>query len=432
MSILKKHEENIFNILLLIISITMLFRQLCTYFIIVFVIFNILNYRSLDFNRVKYRAILLIALPFLLDVLYIWNNEHLVYGLKMAEKRLSLIIIPLFVIGFKRKVFFFKIIRLYSIITSLVVFCFICTFFIINSSLFFKYINGVELWEMGYKVANQIDNMHAPALNMHLAFVSVVHFYFIFNNKNLKKFSLNIYLNSLFFIISLISVLVINTRMAMFVALLGYLVTAVNFVFRSKLNLFFSRGKIITVFFVIIVFITVAFTNSFPYLKVKFTKGIFKHIDKVGRIDEIDNPNTQTGTLVFRLSMWKAALNLGKSKFLTGYGSSNGKKELISYYKQTKQYTLANNKFPTHNQFLDFFIKFGIVGFIVVIIFMFNIASLGFTTKNPIIISFFIIFLFSNLTDDFLIRFDGIAFSALWVSLFSSYKIDEQNALKFK
>ena len=43
---------------------------------------------------------------------------------------------------------------------------------------FFKYLKGIELWEMGYVFSKTIG-IHAPALNMHLAFVSIINLYFL-------------------------------------------------------------------------------------------------------------------------------------------------------------------------------------------------------------------------------------------------------------
>ena len=51
---------------------------------------------------------------------------------------------------------------------------------------------------------------------------------------------------------------------------------------------------------------------------------------------------------------------------------------------------------------------------------MFNILWIAKTTKSALALFFFILFSTSNLTDDFLLRFDGIVFSAFWICLFAS------------
>jgi len=87
---------------------------------------------------------------------------------------------------------------------------------------------------------------------------------------------------------------------------------------------------------------------------------------------------------------------------------------------------LAKYEFPTHNQFLDFLIKFGILGPLIVLLYIFTIGYLGFSLKNAVVVSFFFLFFTSNLTDDFLLRFDGIAFSGLWMAIFGSYWLQQK------
>lgn len=427
MNFLKKNEELIFNALIAVIGITMLFRQLCTYVIIVFVLFNVINYKSLSYSKIKWRYIVLIMLPFLLDILFLWNNDTLVLGLKMAEKRLSLFIIPFFIIGFNKKLHFTKILKVYSVLTTLIVSFFISRFLINNPDLFFKYLKGIELWEMGYRISHAVGDMHAPALNMHLAFVGGIHFYFLLTSYKQHKITKALFFNIFLLIISLLTVLVVNTRMAIFILFLSYLIIGLNLLMDK--TFLKKKVKFVLSFFLVIGIVFCFFANKFPYVKTKFSDGVFKNIEKIGRVDEIENAITQTGTLVFRLSMWSAAIDLSQDNLIFGVGASRGKNELVKHYSKTGQNILAKNKFPVHNQFLDFLLKFGLLGLFVVIVFMFNIGYLAWFTKNPILISFFVLFLLSNLTDDFLIRFDGIVFSGLWVSVFSKFIVDNNNSV---
>jgi len=77
-----------------------------------------------------------------------------------------------------------------------------------------------------------------------------------------------------------------------------------------------------------------------------------------------------------------------------GVGASDGKPELFKYYKETNQKFLYKYQFPVHNQYLDFLLKFGILGTIIVFLYILNIGYLGFSTKNVLIVSFFLYFHF--------------------------------------
>ncbi|WP_242410235.1 O-antigen ligase family protein [Flavobacterium sp. Root901] len=365
-----------------------------------------------------------VASPLLLELLMFWNNDSFSKGLKALEKSTSLLVFPLFIIGNFQRVKFLKLVRIYVFATTLILFFLFIRFNVLFPELMSKYLNGIHLWEMGYQFSNSFG-IHAPALNMHLAFVSVSAFYFMFNNfrekENLKTkiFWIIVFLFSFFF------VLFVNTRMALGNIFIGYLIILFLEI-KSKFNvkkLFLITTPILVVLFGILFL----FIQKDPYMKEKYSTVSFSYMDKVGKLDEIDHPEVKVfNSLVTRLSIWKSAWELSVKNLPFGVGASDGKPELNKYYAVTNQKFLAKYEFPTHNQFLDFLLKFGILGPIVVVLYIFAIGYLGYDLKNGIILSFFLIFFTSNLVDDFLLRFDGIAFSGFWFSIFGSYWMQQK------
>jgi O-antigen ligase len=167
-----------------------------------------------------------------------------------------------------------------------------------------------------------------------------------------------------------------------------------------------------------------------PYMKEKYFTVTFNHMDKIGKLDEFKNPDVEVyNSFVTRVSIWKSALELAERNLPFGVGASDAKPELFMYYRETNQKFLASYDFPTHNQYIDFLLRFGILGILVALLYMFNIAYLGFKTKNALMISFFIIFFTSNITDDCLIFFKGIVYSGLWISIFGSYVLQQKRLL---
>lgn len=360
-----------------------------------------------------------IASPILLELLMFWNNDSFAKGFKAIEKSTSLLIFPLFIIGNYQRVNFLKIVQAYSIITTLILLFFFIRFNVIYPELMHKYLSGIHLWEMGYQFANSIG-IHAPALNMHLAFVSVCALYFLFDSfRNHEKTIFKIG-RLIVFLLSFFFVLFVNTRMALINVLTGFLI-----VFFIEINSKFNIKRIGLTAMMVVVLLGVIlffFIQKDPYMKEKYSSTTFAYMDKVGKLDEIDHPEIKVfNSLVTRVSIWKSAWELSVKNLPFGVGASDGKPELFKYYKATNQQFLAKYEFPTHNQFLDFLLKFGILGPFVVFLYIFAIGYLGYDLKNAMILSFFLIFLTSNLTDDFLLRFDGIAFSGLWFSIFGSY-----------
>lgn len=427
MNLSEKNFNKIFHVFLCLIAIAMIFRKPCSLLIILFSVFSLIYVKKLKFSKTALILVVCIASPLLLELLFFWNNDSLSKGLKAVEKSTSLLLFPIFIIGHYQRVRFLKLAEIYSIATTMMMLFFLTRFYVVYPDLVNKYLSRIDLWEMGYKFADSIG-IHAPALNMHLAFVSICAFYFVFYSFQNKEKSTFKTLRIIVFLLSFFFVLLVNTRMALLNALIGFLIV---FIFEIKLR-FSIKKMILTAITVLLVLgsILFVFIQKNPYMKEKYSNVTFAYMDKVGKLDEIDHPEIYAfNSLATRLSIWKSAWELSVKKLPFGVGASDGKPELNKYFKATNQQFLAKYEFPTHNQFLDFLLKFGILGPLVAAFYIFGIGYLGFDLKNAIVISFFILFFTSNLIDDFLLRFDGIAFSGFWFSVFSSYWLQQKTIL---
>lgn len=424
MNISEKNFNKIFHLFLCLIGIAMIFRKPCSILIILFAVFSLIFYKKLKYTKTSLVLMACIAAPVLLELLLFWNNDSFAKGLKAIEKSTSLIIFPLFIIGNYQRVNFLKLVQTYVIATTLILLFFFVRFNVLYPELMEKYSNGIHLWEMGYQFANSLG-MHAPALNMHLAFVSVSAFYFVFRSfYDQEKFIFKI-AQIVVFLLSFFFVLFVNTRMALVNVFIGFLIVLFLEI-RSRVNL--KKLLVTAVTLLVVLFgILYVFIQKDPYMKEKYSTVSFAYMDKVGKLDEIDHPEIKVfNSLVTRVSIWKSAWELSLKNLPFGVGASDGKPELNKYYEATNQHFLAKYEFPTHNQFLDFLLKFGFLGPLVVVLYIFTIGYLGYDLKNGIILSFFIVFLTSNLVDDFLLRFDGIAFSGFWFSVFGSYWLQQK------
>lgn len=425
MNISEKNFDKIFNSFLFLIASTLIFRKPCTWLIILFVVFNLLFIKRLKFNRKAIAIGLLIASPLMLEVLLFWNNDSYLNGLKSIEKSVSLLIFPLFIIGNFQRIQFYKVARYYSIATTVILLLFLVRFSVVFPDTIGKYLRGIDLWEMGYVFSDSIG-IHAPALNMHLAFVAIINLYFVLYSFQNKESVKNKIAGLLLFLTSFFFVLFVNTRMALF-----SLIVCIGIVFFYEVIRNYNFKRVITTLTIATLLLSgmiFLFIQKNPYMKEKYSSVTFAYMDKVGKLDEIENPEIKVfNSFVTRASIWKSACELSSEHLLYGAGASDGKPELVEYYKKTNQHFLAKYEFPTHNQFLDFLLKFGFLGPMVVFVYIFGIGFLGFDLKNVIIISFFFIFFSANLTDDFLLRFDGIVFSGLWFSIFGSYWLQKKS-----
>jgi O-antigen ligase len=168
--------------------------------------------------------------------------------------------------------------------------------------------------------------------------------------------------------------------------------------------------------------ILIVFIKNNHFMEQKYNRMIFDKFEMIGKLDQIKRPEVEIySSLVTRLTIWKSTIDLANEHLLYGVGSSNSKKELFKFYKKTNQKFLSKYQFPVHNQYLDYLLKFGILGTIGAFVYIGFIGYIGLKSKNVIVIAFFLLFFISNLTDDFLIRFDGIVFSGFWISVFAGH-----------
>ena len=275
---------------------------------------------------------------------------------------------------------------------------------------------------MGYEFSNFIG-IHAPALNMYVSFISIVLLYNFLNEYLLNAFSKKSVCFVVLFLLSFLFLLIINTRIALLTFAINLVV--LFFVFQMKLKL---KIIIFSCSIFILTLFSILFVNKFPYIIEKYSTQITGNLDKIGKLDEIENPEINVySSLVTRLTIWKSSYELGKREVLFGHGSSDAKKELIKYYGETNQKFLKKFELITHNQILNYFLKFGIIGVIGCLTYLLYPLYIYYESKNAIALFFFINFFISNITDDYLNKFDGLAYSALWYSILTYYVINKKN-----
>lgn len=395
----------------------LVFREQATPLILLFILLNIIFSNRLHFQKKRVMSIVIISIPFFINLIFIWNNESLFDGVKHGEKYLACLIFPIIIIFKRFSIEIGRVFRVYSFVFTLIlIICFFRHFFT-EYDQFAKYLNGELVWQMGYNFALSMD-LHAPALNMHVAFLVIINLYLLLSDYVRKKLIKIIIYRIIVFVLSVFILFVINTRLAIFNVFLGIPLISGLFLLRNVPKI--KAYKLISIITGTIIGFALIFILTFPYVIDKFTSLTFKHMDKVGQLDSFDNPEAEVySSLVTRVSIWKTTIDVISTNMIFGVGSADSKKELINKYKETNQKFLYRHKFPVHNQFLDFFLKFGLVGLVGLVIYIFYPLWLYKKFNKPYVLYFFLLFFISNFTDDFMIRYDGIVFSALWFSIFT-------------
>lgn len=149
------------------------------------------------------------------------------------------------------------------------------------------------------------------------------------------------------------------------------------------------------------------------------------------RILEVVKPNTyviknETNSTNNRIQIYKCAIELIKNKPILGYGIGRDKKVLYDCYKENLYY-LYENKFNTHNQYLSTLLRFGLLGFIVFLFFLYYNYKIAVNSKSTIFLSILIFYTFNFLFENVIERQNGVILFAFLINYYS-FKSLERNS----
>jgi O-antigen ligase len=118
-----------------------------------------------------------------------------------------------------------------------------------------------------------------------------------------------------------------------------------------------------------------------------------------------------------RMVYWKAALDIIEGNFLVGVGTGDVKDAFQEVYRSGKYNLDEKYWLRAHNQFLTFFVAFGVFGLAYFIFFFaeaFRLSSKSYLASAIVLLTFL-----SCLTEDTLETQAGVAFFGFFISLFS-------------
>jgi O-antigen ligase len=116
-----------------------------------------------------------------------------------------------------------------------------------------------------------------------------------------------------------------------------------------------------------------------------------------------------------RLYNWQASVQLIEQYFFTGVGTGDALNALNT--KRDVSWFDAFKTYNAHNQYLETFLRFGVVGFVTLLSILYYQIRIAIKTKNFFYSSFLLIFSLSMLTESMLVRNKGITFFAFFSGL---------------
>jgi len=137
------------------------------------------------------------------------------------------------------------------------------------------------------------------------------------------------------------------------------------------------------------------------------------------------DPNDQS--LSQRVEYSKAAFVIIKNHFWFGVGTGNFKVEYWNAYKEMNSKLNEKNYGIAHNQYLSYWLKFGIVGLAFIFFVIVFVVYKKNLLKNGLFVLFFINLLFANFGDTNWETHVGLAFFVFFFSLFLWHSPDESS-----
>lgn len=122
-------------------------------------------------------------------------------------------------------------------------------------------------------------------------------------------------------------------------------------------------------------------------------------------------------SLLQRFEHWRAGMHILKTNWLLGVGTGDVQLEFDRAYLEIDTDLALSQRNRAHNQFLTFWVTFGILGFILLVLFSRQILVNAIQHKNSLGICFALITIASFLPEDTLETQQGVTFVAFFVGL---------------
>jgi O-antigen ligase len=382
------------------------------------------------------KEIWVFLIPYLILIFSLIYSKNTNDGINTLTKMLSFIIIPIpFFLNkniFNKKNLF-RIIYVFSIsVVLLVLYQLSVVFF--NKDFLMEGLSASEIKINGYTSIHQvteeavsriklrrfrgfintISNTHTTYQGLWISFTIFIFCYVIYKR---KKLVIRIVLLSLV-VILLIWLYLISARMPLLALLVSSIITIVVFGRLTKKKLLYLSFT-----FFMICTLTLSFKNPLSIRAKEYFNTGFQVLNKSSQINDYNSSNVRNG-------IYYCSLNLIPNNFFLGVGIGDMQEELNNCYAtELSSIIYTWTDYNTHNQYLFFFVSTGIIGFVAFAFFLFYMIRKSYRDKNCIYFYFIISVCLIFMTENILVRSDGVIFFSLFNSLLFFNTLKEEKYL---
>lgn len=329
---------------------------------------------------------------YLLHVVGMLYTDNAAVGGFDLEKKLALIIFPIFL----------GAIKLAKKQVNIILLAFVASCFIMVSFMFLEagikyYLLDTNAYFFSGRLSEPAGNIHRVYFAMYLLFALVTSIYLIEKEWNRYKYC---FIAAILFFS--IGIFLLSARMCFLIYLLLLIRYLYYFVFIKK-NLSLA-----------ILAIGIAL---FSFAAIASNKEMIGKLTQT--YTDLDKGNTKrnTSSANLRVIKWKCAVSVFKESYLFGVGTGDGTDELVKEYTQRDFYWGMKEKFNAHNQYLETAIAFGVIGLVLWLMNLSVPIVRAVKSKQYLILEFIFIFALCCATESMLNSQKGVVFYAFFNSL---------------
>lgn len=301
--------------------------------------------------------------------LRIIGNEDVRYGLRVLERNLPLLLVPLLIIPnrIKQPKDFYRSFVLGISLASII------------AMLGVGYDQFITIKEEPTWYFSAIDNygFHSTYMAMY-ALVAIV----MLSERNLFTQTRTIAIGTLLSLFVLFS----SSRMALIVLLLLLIIKAIS---SGKKVFYYGLGLV-----GVLLIAVFSFSEDFRF-KINQLKDFqgFTHYD-----------NNNYGSVSVRVAKIKASTMLWKENKWFGKGTGDYREALVQKYrsKEIECWPCAKARYNSHNQYLNTLAAHGIIGLLIFVVWIAYLLSTTFKTRNKLLLGILFVFLLISLTESIL------------------------------
>ncbi|MFG6685355.1 O-antigen ligase family protein [Mariniflexile sp. HNIBRBA6329] len=403
---IKINESDLNKTQIVLLSISMvgllLPINISSFLLIVFVVFSIIKQIFYHKTAKSFNLIALLFSGFYLFYvasLFYSNNIHIAF--RLLERNISWFILPvIFSLGIhSTKEERFKTLIPFAIATQL-----FALFFLVVA--LFNFLQTGKAENFYYTELTSILDFHPVYFSLYLLFSLSIFVYGYFEKQKNIPVSLMIGL----FLFDILMLILLSSKNILFVSILIFLITLIkNYKNQKWLLVLFS--------------LSILFLLRFTTTKERIQESLFSKWELLSKDKFLYNDPFTGATL--RLITWKfVLLEMKNNNYLIGTGSGDSQELIDDVYKKHKMDDAGYLGLNMHNQFLEFFVSFGVIGLLYFLIILFVCFKKAIKQNDYLYLIFLFSFSFMSLTESNLKLHRGIVFFVLLNSLmyFSKYK----------